>query len=114
MKTPFVVAALICLGSAAAAAADAPAIWTAQCQKCHGADGKGQTVMGKKLHLKDFTAASVQAELTDAAMTTAIKEGIKSKEGNTLMKPAEGVTDADITALVKLVRGMVPPPPKAP
>jgi cytochrome c553 len=87
-------------------AEDAKSIWTAQCAKCHGADGKGLTGMGKKLKLRDFTDAKVQAELKDEAMCAAIKDGLKTKEGNTLMKPAENVTADDVKALVQLVRGM--------
>ena len=105
MKTTLVVAALLCLGAAATCSAgDAQAIWTAQCAKCHGADGKGQTAIGKKLHLKDFTTAEVQAGMKDEEMFKSIKEGRKTKEGNSLMKPAQDVTDEDITALVKFVR----------
>jgi cytochrome c551/c552 len=62
--------------------------------------------MGRKLHLQDFTDAKVKAEMKDEEMFKTIKEGRKSKEGNSLMKPAEGVTDEDVTALVKLVRDL--------
>ena len=105
MKYRIPVIVLFCLGAAiTCSAADAKAIWTAQCAKCHGADGKAQTPMGKKLHIADFTDAKVQAAMKDDEMFKAIKEGRKTKEGNTLMKPATDVTDDDITALVALVR----------
>ncbi len=84
-------------------AADAGAIWEKSCQKCHGADGKGDTKMGKKLEVKDMTDAKVQAAFTDAEATKAIKEGIKDGD-KTKMKPAEGLTDDDIKALVAKVR----------
>jgi len=60
--------------------------------------------MGQKLGVKDYTDASVQAALKDEEMTKAIKEGVKDKEGKTLMKPAEGLSDADVKGLVTLVR----------
>ncbi len=84
-------------------AADATATWEKQCKACHGADGKGQTPMGKKLSLKDFTDAAFQASFTDAQATKAIKEGVKDGD-KTKMKAAEDVTDADIKDLVAKVR----------
>ena len=79
-------------------------IYDKECTKCHGADGKGDTKMGKKLGAKDYTDPKVQAEVNDAAAFKAIKEGLKDKEGKTLMKPTEGVSDADIKALVAYMR----------
>lgn len=85
------------------AAADAGAIWEKSCQKCHGADGKGQTKMGQKMEVKDMTDAKYQASFTDEKAMTAIKEGIKDGD-KTKMKPAEGLSDDDIKALVAKVR----------
>jgi len=42
-------------------AADAKALYEKDCAKCHGADGKGQTKMGQKLNVKEYTDAKVQA-----------------------------------------------------
>jgi len=103
-KTKIVIAALALAASTAAlTAGDAAAIFEKQCQKCHGADGTGQTPMGKKLALKDFTDAKVQAGFTDAEATKALKEGVKDGD-KTKMKPAEDVTDDDIKALIAKVR----------
>jgi cytochrome c6 len=102
---------LLALGLAVAAsaalsanAADAKALYEKECTKCHGSDGKGDTKMGKKLGAKDYTDAKVQAELKDDAAIKAIKDGLKDKEGKTLMKPAEGMTDDDIKGLVGHMR----------
>ena len=86
-----------------APAGDAKENWGKMCAKCHGADGKGQTVMGKKLKLNDLTDTKVQANLKDDAAFKAIKEGVK-KDDKTLMKAAEGLSDDEIKALVKHVR----------
>jgi cytochrome c1 len=59
--------------------------------------------MGKKLEIKDLTDAKVQAEFTDEKAFKAIKEGIKDGE-KTKMKPAEGLTDDEIKALVAHAR----------
>ena len=85
-------------------AGDAKENWEKSCTKCHGTDGKGGTKMGQKLGIKDYTDAKVQADLKDDAACKAIKEGLKDKEGKTLMKPAEGLSDDDIKALVKHMR----------
>src|SRR6266571_1723519 len=100
---------LLVLGFGAAAlvsasAADVKENWEKHCTKCHGPDGKGDTKMGKKLEIKDLSDAKVQAEFTDEQAVKSIKEGIKDKEGKIKMKPAEGLGDDEIKALVAQVR----------
>lgn len=85
-------------------AADAKENWEANCAKCHGAEGKGDTKMGQKLGCKDLTDAKVQADLKDDAAFKAIKEGLKSAEDKTLMKPFDALSDDEIKALVAYVR----------
>ena len=97
-------AVAVALALTSAKAEDAKALYEKNCAKCHGSDGKGQTKMGQKLGIKDYTDAKVQAELKDEGATKAIKEGLKDKEGKVLMKPAEGLSDDDVKALVGYVR----------
>ena len=87
-----------------ASAADAKETWEKTCAKCHGPDGKGDTKMGQKLGIKDLTDAKLQGELKDDQAFKAIKEGIKDNEGKIKMKPAEGLSDDEIKALVGHVR----------
>jgi cytochrome c553 len=87
-----------------ASAADAKENWDKMCAKCHGPDGKGQTKMGQKLGIKDYTDAKVQADLKDDDAFKALKEGLKDSEGKTLMKPVEGLSDDEIKALIAQVR----------
>jgi mono/diheme cytochrome c family protein len=87
-------------------AADAKQNWTDHCAMCHGADGKGQSKMGQKLGVKDFTDAKVQAAMKDDAATKAIKEGLKDADGKTQMKPFDTLTDDEIKALVAYIRGL--------
>ncbi len=106
MKKIILLATLIGFSAAlTSSAADAKETWDKNCAKCHGADGKGQTKMGQKLGIKDYTDAKVQADLKDEAAAKAIKEGVKDKDGKTLMKPVEGLTDDDVKGLVAHVRG---------
>jgi len=62
--------------------------------------------MGQKLGVKDFTDAKVQAELKDDAAAKTIKEGMKDKDGKTLMKPFDTLSDDEIKALVAYVRSL--------
>jgi cytochrome c553 len=87
-----------------ASAAEAKDNWDTLCAKCHGADGKGDTKMGQKLGVKDFTDAKVQADLKDDAAFKALKEGLKSSEDKTLMKPFDALSDDEVKALVQYVR----------
>ena len=86
--------------------AEAKENWDTLCAKCHGAEGKGDTKMGAKLGCKDLTDAKVQADIKDDAATKAIKEGLKSADDKTLMKPFESLSDDEIKALVAYVRGL--------
>jgi mono/diheme cytochrome c family protein len=104
MKKSMIIAAATCVLAAwTAQAEDGKALFDKECAKCHGEDGKGQTKMGKKLGAKDYTDAKVQEELKDDAAVKAIKEGLK-QDDKTLMKPAEGLTDDQIKALVTYMR----------
>ena len=84
-------------------AADVKENWEKSCAKCHGPDGKGDTKMGKKLEVKDFTDAKVQADMKDDAMLKAIKEGVKDGD-KTRMKAVEGLSDEEMKDLVAYVR----------
>jgi mono/diheme cytochrome c family protein len=77
-------------------AASASDNWDNDCASCHGADGKGQTKQGKKLKLRDYTDAKVQAELKDDDMLKAILEGVKDKDsGKERMKAFKDEVSAD-------------------
>ena len=86
-----------------ASSADVKENWEKGCAKCHGPDGKGDTKMGKKLEIKDFTDAKYQDTLKDEAMLKAIKEGVKDGD-KVRMKAAEGLSDDEMKALVAYVR----------
>ena len=92
--------------SLSAKAAEAKENYDTLCEKCHGAEGKGDTKMGQKLGAKDFTDPAVQAAMKDDAAFKAIKEGLKSPDDKTLMKPFDTLSDDEIKALVAYVRGL--------
>lgn len=84
-------------------AAPASENWENLCAKCHGADGKADTKIGKKLKLRDYSDAAVQAELKDDEMAKAITDGVK-KDGKEVMKGYPDLSAAEVTELVALIR----------
>lgn len=97
--------AVLSLTLVSARAEEAKVNFDAKCFGCHGKDGKGETKAGQKLGARDFTDPKVQESMKDEAMFKAIKEGLK-KGDTPLMKPyADKLTDDEIKALVKYVRG---------
>jgi mono/diheme cytochrome c family protein len=55
-------------------AQDAAGTYKAKCSACHGADGKGDTPMGKKMGLKDLASPEVQ-KLSDDELAAIIADG---------------------------------------
>lgn len=108
MKTTAkITAACVTLLLAAAVSSAAPVAenWENHCAKCHGADGKGQTKAGKKLNVKDYTEAKVQAEMKDEEMLKAITDGVFEKGGKEKMKAyKDEVSAAEAKELVAYIR----------
>jgi mono/diheme cytochrome c family protein len=103
-RTIFFFVTVIIVSAGVSSAADAAANWTQHCASCHGKDGSGNTMMGKKLGVKDYHDAKVQAAFSDAEAERAIKEGVKTN-GKETMKPfGSKLSDDDIKALVAYVR----------
>ena len=92
------------LGLSTAHAADAKELWEKNCASCHGKDGKGDTKMGKKAGVKDYTDAKFQAEYNEEKGAKAIKEGVKI-DGKEAMKPyGEKLTADEIKSLAAYVK----------
>lgn len=86
--------------AAPVALADGAATYKAKCAMCHGADGAGQTPMGKNMKLRDLGSADVQKQ-TDAELIKITTDG-KAK-----MPAYKGkLTDAEIADVVKHIRSM--------
>jgi len=107
MKKPILLAiALVGATALYTSAADVKENWEKNCAKCHGPDGKGDTKMGKKLEVKDYTDPKVQDKMKEEEIIKAIKEGVKEKDSDKLKMKAFGdvLTDDEIKALVVYVR----------
>ncbi|MBI2516941.1 MAG: cytochrome c [Opitutae bacterium] len=87
-------------------AATAAENWENSCASCHGADGKAQGKQGRKLKIRDYTDAKVQAELKDEEMVKAILDGVKV-DGKERMKAfGEEYSEAEAKDLVAYIRGL--------
>ena len=73
----------------AAATAD---LYKTTCQKCHGADGTGNTPAGKKFEARDFHSPEVQKQ-TDAELIKATTEGQKKMPSYKDKLSAEQIKD---------------------
>jgi cytochrome c6 len=94
----FVFATIVITSAGISVAADAAANWSQLCASCHSKDGSGNTTMGKKLGVKDY---SKDQGFSDAEAANIIKNG-KGK-----MKGFKGkLSDADVKALVAYVRSL--------
>ena len=81
-----------------AAMADGASTFKAKCAMCHGADGSGNSPMGKSMGLRDLGSAGVQG-LSDSDLAAVIGNG-KGK-----MPAYKGkLSDGDISDVVKYIR----------
>ena len=96
--TTSVILAIIVASSGAAFGADGAALWAQHCASCHGKDGSGNTAMGKKLGVKDYTKSQ---SFSDAEAANVIKNG-KGK----MKAYGSKLSDADVKALVAYVRSL--------
>lgn len=96
--TVLVVCGSLTLLSAEAKASAGEDVYKSHCVVCHGADGSGNTTLGKQLKASDLRGEDVQ-KLTDAELKQVISNGKNNM-------PAFGgqVTAAEVDDLVKYVR----------
>jgi cytochrome c553 len=94
----FVFAATIIASTGITFAAGAAANWNQLCASCHGKDGSGNTTMGKKLGVQDYSKAQ---GFSDAEAANVIKNGKGKMKGYKAK-----LSDADVTALVAYIRSL--------
>ena len=85
--------------AAPAAFGDGAEVYAKNCASCHGKDGKGETTMGKKAKVKDYTDAKVQASFTDAEALKVIQEGKEKMKGY-----KDKITEAEAKEVVTYIR----------
>lgn len=74
--------------SVPATAQNAAATYKARCAVCHGKDGKGKTIAGKKLGAHDLTMPEVQ-KLPDSDLIQVVTKGKKMPAYEERLKPEE-------------------------
>lgn len=79
-------------------AADGAALFKAKCVMCHGADGSGDTTMGKKLAVRDLRSEDVQKQTDEQLMD------IVSKGKNKMPAYGEKVSADELKLLVAHLR----------
>jgi cytochrome c6 len=82
------------------AAADSAATYKAKCAMCHGADGKGETPMGKKFGIHDFASPEVQKQ-SDAEL-----EAITAKGKGKMPAYEKSLKPDEIKELITYIRGL--------
>lgn len=97
MKKSWIVIAFALLVSAPLLA-DGASLYKSKCAMCHGADGSGQTPVGRSMKVADLRSDAVQKQ-TDVELTKVIAGG-KGK------MPAYGkqLSTADIESLIAFIR----------
>jgi cytochrome c6 len=98
MVVVLAVAAASLASSSAMAQQDAAGLYKSKCAACHGADGTGNTAVGKSMKIRDSHSPDVQKE-TDAQLTEMISSGKGA------MPAYKGkITDEQIKQLVAYIR----------
>ncbi|MGA7522923.1 MAG: cytochrome c [Acidobacteriaceae bacterium] len=102
MKQQLRITGMILLGAsfAISALAQQPgeATYKAKCAMCHGADGTGNTPVGKSMKLRSLKSPE-DVKATDAALFKQTKEGVGKMQGY-----AGKLSDAQIKGVVAYIR----------
>lgn len=98
-NTGIAIAALLSLSLASAFAQQTgEATWKAKCAMCHGADGTGNTPVGKNMKLRSLKSPE-DVNLSDADLFKDTKNGVGKMQGY-----AGKLTDAQIQDVVTYIR----------
>ncbi|MDP2137305.1 MAG: cytochrome c [Candidatus Didemnitutus sp.] len=89
-------------------AATAAENWENSCASCHGEDGKAQTKLGKKLKVRDYTLAAVQAEMKDDEMLKAILDGYFENGKERMKGYKDEYSEQEAKDLVTFIRQLKP------
>ena len=77
-------------------------IWVKEkCQLCHGQDGKGQTVMGRKYKAPNFTGSRWQKHTTDDEIVEAVTNGVRKTK---MAAFKDKLTPEEIKSMVPYLR----------
>lgn len=104
---PFLISLCFILYSPLVFSAEPKQIFEQNCAMCHGADGKGQTIIGKKYKIPDFTLAGWAAQNSPSKIKDDIENGHTTKAGQQVMQPFKDIlSQEEIEGLVTYVKGL--------
>lgn len=92
------VAVALALTAVSAQAEDGAALFKSKCAACHGADGKGDTPMGKALKVKGLAGTKLSA----AEIEKVVAEG----KAGTKMVAIKGLTPEQLKAVSAYAKGL--------
>ena len=92
------------LYTSTASATDVAEIWAKNCVLCHGKDGSGNTVTGKKHKVRDYRDPKVQAEFSDEKMIQTITDGVYAGSKERMEAFGDKFTPEEKKALVEYIR----------
>lgn len=75
--------------------------WKRHCSKCHADDGSGDTRIGQKLEVLDYTDVESLKEYTDEELFEITKEGV---DGTKMRGYERKLSDEEIQAIVDYMR----------
>lgn len=110
MRTLVPAALALCLALPAAAASDAPALWSQHCAFCHGEDAKARTGPGRANKIPDLTRPRWQARHGDARIRAIVRDGIR---GTKMKAFKDKLSAEEIDALVAHLRALAKADPAA-
>ena len=100
IQSLLIAGSLTCIASMAFAG-DAAETWNTSCAGCHGKDGSGNTIMGKKAGVADYRDPKVQAKFTDEEASKIIHDG-----KNKMKSYKDRLTDDQIKGLIAYIRSL--------
>lgn len=96
----------ILLLAPAGRASEARDIWLDECARCHGEAGKGDTPLGRSLHVLDYSSKEAQAKFSDEKIVELISQG-KIRNGKKVMPAYRGtLSPAENKALIAYIRSL--------
>ena len=98
-------AMILCLSAKVGMTSEVKEVYQQNCAKCHGVDGKGQTTVGKKFKISDFTDAGWQAKNPPSKIKEVIEKGVKDKVGKELMVAYKNkLSPEEVLSLVQYIQ----------
>lgn len=82
-------------------------LWTKHCKMCHGPEGKGDTMMGKRFQIPDYTDPKAQEGLDDKRIRAAVVNGLTDDKGRrTMLAFGDRLSNEEIDTLVAYFRSL--------